>query len=95
MTTKSEQHGSLAEIKTNSTIYAHSLSPCRATFLDPKLCSKVWQIKQRRSWIHSVNQALSSEGIPQAKTIDGKYAIQKKKERIRFEGLISSNGIGI
>jgi hypothetical protein len=39
--------------------------------LDPKLDSKVWQIKQRRSWIHSVNQALSSEGIPQAKTIDG------------------------
>ena len=40
--------------------------------LDPKLCSNVWQIKQRRSWFHLVNQALSSEGIPQAKTIDGK-----------------------
>jgi hypothetical protein len=37
----------------------------------PQTLLKVWQIKQRTSWIHSVNQALSSEGIPQAKTIDG------------------------
>jgi hypothetical protein len=48
-----------------------------------------------QNYFINANQALSSEGIPQAKTIDGIKAIQKKKERIRFAGLISSSGIGI
>jgi hypothetical protein len=48
-----------------------------------------------QNYFINANQALSSEGIPQAKTIDGIKAIQKKKERIRFVGLISSSGIGI
>ena len=64
------KHGSPAETKPDSTICTQGVK-MDYILLDPKLHSKVWQIKQRRSWIHSVNQALSSEGIPQAKTIDG------------------------
>jgi hypothetical protein len=78
-TTRSRQLGRPAETKPAATIYAQGIKVATKfqsnaapdILKDRKLNSKVWQIKQRRSWIHSVNQALSSEGIPQAKTIDG------------------------